>query len=236
MGLADRGAGADRSVLAGGPHRRLMPGRLVLASHNAGKLREVAALVAPYGMVVVAAGELGLAAPAETADSFLGNARIKALAAVTAADLPALADDSGFSVAALEGDPGVRTADWAERPDGSRDYAMAMARVAALASGVASREGAPGGAPREGARRAWFTCALVLAWPDGHVEGFEGKVHGAWVQPPRGTRGFGYDPMFLPDGHAETFGEMDPALKHRISHRAHAFARLSAACLPPRDG
>ena len=205
------------------PARRLTPGRLVLASHNAGKLREVAALVAPYGMVVVAAGELGLAAPAETADSFLGNARIKALAAATASGLPALADDSGFSVAALGGDPGVRTADWAEHPDGSRDYAVAMARVAALAAPFADRA-------------ACFTCALVLAWPDGHTEGFEGQVHGTWVHPPRGTRGFGYDPMFLPDGHAETFGEMDPALKHRISHRARAFALLSAACLPPEHG
>jgi XTP/dITP diphosphohydrolase len=200
------------------PHRELAPGRLVLASHNAGKLREVAALVAPFGMQVVSAKELGLPEPAETATSFLGNATIKALAAARAAGLPALADDSGFSVASLGGDPGVRTADWAELPGGGRDYAMAMAKVAALAAPHADRA-------------AWFTCALVLAWPDGHTEGFEGKVHGSWVHPPRGDRGFGYDPMFVPDGGTETFGEMDPAEKHRISHRARAFALLEAACL-----
>jgi XTP/dITP diphosphohydrolase len=209
-------------------HRRLEPGRLVLASHNAGKLREVAALVAPHGMQVVSVAALGLPEPAETEDSFLGNAAIKALAAARAAGLPALADDSGFSVAALGGDPGVRTADWAALPGGGRDYAMAMAKVAELA---ASREGAREGAHPD--RRAWFTCALVLAWPDGHTEGFEGKVHGSWVHPPRGERGFGYDPMFIPEGYAQTFGEMDPAEKHRISHRARAFAQLAAACLPP---
>lgn len=199
--------------------RRLAPGRLVLASHNTGKLREVAALVATYGMEVVSVAALGLPEPAETEDSFLGNARIKALAAARATGLPALADDSGFSAGALGGDPGVRTADWAELPGGGRDYAMAMAKVAALAAPHADRS-------------AWFTCALVLAWPDGHTEGFEGKVHGRWVHPPRGTRGFGYDPMFIPDSAAETFGEMDPAAKHAISHRARAFALLAAACLP----
>jgi XTP/dITP diphosphohydrolase len=202
-------------------HRRLEPGRLVLASHNAGKLREVAALVAPFGMQVVSVGELGLPKPAETEDSFLGNATIKALAAARAAGLPALADDSGFSVAALGGEPGVRTADWAMRPEGGRDYAMAMATVEERARGAADR-------------RAWFTCALVLAWPDGHTEGFEGKVHGTWVWPPRGTHGFGYDPMFMPEGHAETFGEMDPRRKHAISHRARAFAALAEGCLPRR--
>jgi XTP/dITP diphosphohydrolase len=199
--------------------RRLAPGRLVLASHNQGKLREVAALVAPYGMEVVSVAALGLPEPAETEDSFLGNARIKALAAARATGLPALADDSGFSVAALGGDPGVRTADWAELPGGGRDYAMAMTKVAALAAPHADRT-------------AWFTCALVLAWPDGHAEGFEGKVLGTWVHPPRGTRGFGYDPMFIPEGATETFGEMDPDAKHAISHRARAFALLAATCLP----
>jgi XTP/dITP diphosphohydrolase len=199
--------------------RRLDPGRLVLASHNQGKLREVGALVAPFGMEVVSVATLGLPEPAETENSFLGNARIKALAAARATGLPALADDSGFSVAALGGDPGVRTADWAELPGGGRDYAMAMAKVAALAAPHADRA-------------AWFTCALVLAWPDGHTEGFEGKVQGCWVDPPRGSRGFGYDPMFVPDGATETFGEMDPAAKHAISHRARAFALLAAACLP----
>lgn len=221
-GPSDRPGGADRPAL---PPRRLGPGRLVLASHNAGKLREVAALLVPHGLQVVAAGVLGLPEPAETADSFLGNAAIKALAAARAAGLPALADDSGFSVAVLGGDPGVRTADWAERPEGGRDYAMAMAKVAALAAARGAAD-----------RRAWFTCALVLAWPDGHTEGFEGEVHGTWVHPPRGGRGFGYDPMFLPEGFAETFGEMDPAQKHRLSHRARAFARLAAACLPPAGG
>lgn len=201
--------------------RRLQAGRLVLASHNAGKVREVAALLAPYGLEVVSAKELGLPVPAETENSFLGNARIKALAAARSSGLPALADDSGFSVAALGGDPGVRTADWATQPDGSRDYAAAMAKVAALA----------GASPD---RRAWFTCALVLAWPDGHTEGFEGKVEGRWIHPPRGEKGFGYDPMFIPEGHSQTFGEMDPALKHRISHRARAFALLAEHCLPPR--
>jgi XTP/dITP diphosphohydrolase len=198
--------------------RRLAGGRLVLATHNAGKLREVADLLAPWGFEVIAAGALGLPEPAETADSFIGNARIKALAAARAAKLPALADDSGFSVAALEGAPGVRTADWAETPAG-RDYAMAMAKVEKLARHAADR-------------RAWFSCALVLAWPDGHTEAFLGEAHGHWIWPPRGTNGFGYDPMFVPDGHAETFGEMTPAAKHAISHRAAAFAQLAAACLP----
>jgi XTP/dITP diphosphohydrolase len=202
-------------------HRRLTRGeRIVLASHNQGKVREVGALLAPRGIAVVSAGELGLPEPAETEDSFLGNACIKALAAARAAGMPAIADDSGFSVAALNGDPGVRTADWAMQPDGSRDYAKAMAEVARLA------------APHAADRSAWFTCALVLGWPDGHTEGFEGKVHGTWVHPPRGARGFGYDPIFVPAGHAETFGEMDPALKHRISHRAAAFAQLAEHCLP----
>ena len=205
------------------PRRRLERGRLVLASHNAGKLREVAALLAPHGMEVVSVGELGLPEPAETENTFLGNAGIKALAAARATGLPALADDSGFSAAALGGDPGVRTADWAMRPDGTRDYAMAMAAVAERAGGAAAAAD----------RRAWFTCALVLAWPDGHTEGFEGKAHGSWVWPPRGARGFGYDPMFVPDGHPETFGEMDPAAKHAISHRARAFALLARECLPP---
>lgn len=206
------------------PRRRLERGRLVLASHNAGKLREVAALLAPHGLDVVSVKELGLPEPEETAETFLGNSAIKALAAARATRLPALADDSGFSAAALGGDPGVRTADWAMRPDGARDYAMAMAKVAERAGGEAATD-----------RRAWFTCALVLAWPDGHTEGFEGKAHGVWVWPPRGGRGFGYDPMFVPDGHAETFGEMDPDRKHAISHRAQAFALLARECLPPAE-
>ena len=200
--------------------RRLAGGKLVLATHNAGKLREVAALLAPWGFEVVSAGALGLPEPAETEDSFLGNARIKALAAARASGLPALADDSGFSVAALDGAPGVRTADWAETPTG-RDYAMAMGKVEKLVRHAADR-------------RAWFSCALVVAWPDGHTEGFLGEAHGSWVWPPRGANGFGYDPMFVPVGGTETFGEMAPEAKHAISHRAAAFALLSAHCLPPQ--
>jgi len=184
----------------------------------------VAALLAPHGLEVVSAKELGLPEPEESAGTFLGNAGIKAAAAARATGLPALADDSGFSVAALNGDPGVRTAEWAIQPDGSRDYAKAMATVAERAGADAAD------------RRAWFTCALVLAWPDGHTEGFEGKAHGRWVWPPRGGRGFGYDPMFVPEGRAETFGEMDPDLKHAISHRARAFALLARHCLPPAAG
>ena len=199
-------------------HRRLDTQRLVLATHNAGKLREVAALLGPWRLEVVSAGSLRLPEPAETEDSFLGNARIKALAAALASGLPALADDSGFSVAALEGAPGVRTADWAETPNG-RDYAMAMGKVEKLARHAPDR-------------RAWFSCALVLAWPDGHTESFLGEAHGAWVWPPRGDWGFGFDPMFVPEGARETFGEMDPDAKHAISHRARAFALLQAACLP----
>jgi XTP/dITP diphosphohydrolase len=199
--------------------RRLAPGRLVLASHNAGKLREFAALLAPHGMELVSAGELGLPEPAETGVTFTQNAAIKALAAARAADLPALADDSGLSVAALGGAPGVYTADWAMRPDGSRDYAAAMARIAA-----------EDGSAR---RRCAFIAVLVLAWPDGHTEAFEGRCEGHWMAPPRGTQGFGYDPMFIPDGVALTFGEMSPTEKAQHSHRARAFAALAAGCLTP---
>ena len=199
-------------------HRRLKPGRLVLATHNQGKLREVGALLADYGLDLVSAGELGLPVPAETETSFIGNARLKALAAARAATLPALADDSGFSVASLDGAPGVYTADWAVQPDGSRDYAGAMAKVAGLAAGY------PG-------RLAWFSCALVLAWPDGHTEAFLGEAPGVWVWPPRGLTGFGYDPMFQPEGHSQTYGELNPQEKHSISHRTRAFAQLAAGCL-----
>ena len=205
-------------------HRRLQRGeKIIIASHNAGKLREVAALLAPHGIEVTSAGTLGLPEPEETETSFLGNARIKAHAAARAAGMPALSDDSGFSVAALDGAPGVYTADWAIRPEGGRDYALAMGKVHDLAKHAPDRA-------------AWFTCALVLAWPDGHEEGFEGKAEGVWVWPPRGAHGFGYDPMFVPQGYSATFGEMDPDEKHRISHRAAAFALLAAACLPPVAG
>jgi XTP/dITP diphosphohydrolase len=201
--------------------RRLGRGRLVLATHNAGKLREVAAMLAPHGLDIVSAKDLGLPEPEESADTFLGNAGIKALAAARATGLPALADDSGFSVAALDGDPGVRTADWATLPDGSRDYGAGMRKVEERARGAADRG-------------AWFTCALVLAWPDGHTEGFQGEAHGRWVWPPRGDLGFGYDPMFEPDdGGGRTFAEMEPARKHTSNHRARAFDLLARACLDP---
>lgn len=199
------------------PARRLAPGRLVLASHNAGKLREFSALLAPHGMELVSAGELGLPEPAETGASFIENASIKALAAMRATGLPALADDSGLAVAALGGAPGVHTADWAMCPDGTRDYAAAMARIAAK-----------DGSAR---RRCAFIAVLVLAWPDGHTAAFEGRCEGHWVNPPRGGRGFGYDPMFIPDGQALSFGEMEAAGKARHSHRARAFDVLAEACL-----
>lgn len=197
--------------------RRLQPGRLVLASHNKGKLREFGGLLAPYGMELVSAGELGLPEPEETGDTFVANATIKALAATQATGLPALADDSGIEVAALGGRPGVRTADWAMRPDGSRDYPAAMARIAA-------EDASPD-------RRCAFVAVLVLAWPDGHTESFEGRVKGHWVAPPRGENGFGYDPMFVPEGEILTFGEMAPEQKARHSHRARAFVALATGCL-----
>jgi len=197
--------------------RRFAGGRLVIASHNAGKVREIGDLLAPYGAEVVSAGALGLGEPEETEDSFAGNARIKAHAAARASGLPALSDDSGLSVEALGGDPGVYTADWAETGAG-RDFGLAMRKVQDL---LEAR-----GAPEP--RRAAFNCTLCLAWPDGADAVVAGQVHGRLVWPPRGARGFGYDPMFLPDGESETFGEMDPARKHAISHRAAAFARLVA--------
>ena len=193
--------------------------RLIIASHNPGKLCEIAALIEPYDIATVGAAELGLAEPEETGETFIENAELKARAACAAAaagGAPALADDSGLVVAALGGAPGIHSARWAETARG-RDFAAAMARV----------EAELGDGPE---RRAHFTAALSLAWPDGHSESFEGRVDGALVFPPRGTRGFGYDPIFLPDGHALTFGEMDPDEKHAISHRARAFAKLTAAC------
>ena len=197
--------------------RRLERGtRLVIATHNRGKLAEIAALLAPHGLEAVSAGALGLAEPEETAPDFAGNARIKALAATHGAGLPALADDSGFCVAALGGAPGVFSARWAGP---GKDFAPAMARVNAKLGAGADR-------------RAWFTAALCLAWPDGETATFLGRVEGSAIWPPRGTRGFGYDPIFLPDGATETFGEMAPDAKEAISHRARAFAQLRAACLP----
>lgn len=200
--------------------RRLAGRRLVVASHNAGKVREIAALVAPFGIEAVPAAALALAEPEETGATFAENARIKALAAARASGWPALADDSGLVVVALGGAPGIYSARWAG-PD--RDFGRAMARVEDALAGRAA-EG-------EGSRRARFVCALCLAWPDGHVEEFEGTVEGDLVWPPRGTQGFGYDPVFVPDGGSETFGEMEPARKHAMSHRARAFGKLVDGCL-----
>lgn len=194
--------------------RRFSGGTLVIASHNAGKLGEFAALLKPLGVAVVSAVELDLAEVAETGTSFRANAEIKALAAAIAAGLPALADDSGLSVAALDGQPGIHSARWAGEP---RDFAAAMERLERALAGHDDR-------------RAWFTCALALAWPDGHCEIFEGRVDGTLIWPPRGERGFGYDPVFRSDGAEQTFAEMAPEAKDAISHRAVAFGKLTAAC------
>lgn len=200
-------------------HRRLARGeRLIVATHNAGKLREIDALMAPHGITVVSAGDLGLPEPAETGHMFAENAAIKAVAAANAAKLPALADDSGLCVLSLDGAPGLFSADWAGP---GKDFRPAMERV--------WRELA-----RRDAKdfRAWFVSALVLAWPDGHQELFEGRVHGHLIWPPRGTHGFGYDPMFVPEGETRSFGEITQAEKQGLSHRARAFAALAQACLP----
>ena len=199
--------------------RRLGSGSLVIATHNAGKLKEISALLEPHGMKCLSAGSLGLPEPAETGTTFVQNAMLKARAAAEASGIVALADDSGLSVAALGGRPGVYTADWAETGNG-RDFMMAMTKVNDLVA--ASGASAP--------HSAQFCCTLCLAWPDGHDELFEGIVGGQLVWPIRGEGGFGFDPMFLPEGEQETFGEMDPAHKHAMSHRADAFAKLVAGC------
>ena len=196
--------------------RRFGGDRLLVATHNKGKLEEIAALLAPYGITCVSAGDLGLAEPEETESTFLGNARIKAHAAVRATGLPALADDSGIEVDGLGGAPGVYTADWAMTPTG-RDFVKAMERT--------WRELEAANAPYP--RRARFRATMVLAWPDGHDEVFEGKVDGQVVWPMRGRQGHGYDPMFQPDGYDITFAEMDADEKNRIRHRADAFAKLA---------
>ena len=199
--------------------RKFAGGTLVLATHNRGKLEEIEDLLQPFGVSVVSAGDLGLPEPAETENSFVGNARIKAHAASSATGLPALADDSGITIDALGGDPGVRTADWAETA-GGRDFGMAMRLTWDKLE--AARASYP--------RRAQFRCTLVLAWPDGHDEVFEGATPGQIVWPMRGDQGHGYDPIFQPDGHLVTFGEMDRWEKNRISHRADAFRKLIAEC------
>ena len=195
--------------------RKLTEKRLLIATHNRGKLDEMRALFAPHGIEVTSAGELGLAEPPETEDSFIGNARIKARAAVEATGLPVLADDSGITVDGLDGAPGVYTADWAETPNG-RDFMQAMTRT--------WNELEAKGAPHP--RTAQFRATLVLLWPDGHEEIFEGIAPGHLVWPPRGVQGHGYDPIFVPDGHDRTFAEMTAAQKNDISHRADAFRKL----------
>ncbi|NCO85870.1 MAG: RdgB/HAM1 family non-canonical purine NTP pyrophosphatase [Rhodobacterales bacterium] len=199
--------------------RRFDGAALVVATHNQGKLEEMTALLSPFGVVLTSNADHGLPEPEETETTFAGNARIKAHAAARATGLPALADDSGIMIDALGGAPGVQTADWAETPQG-RDFVMAMTRV--------WRELEAARAPEP--RRATFCCTLVLAWPDGHDEVFEGTMPGRIVWPMRGEQGHGFDPIFLPDGHDLTLGEMDRWEKNRISHRADAFAKLVAGC------
>lgn len=207
---------------------------LVVASHNAGKVREIGDLIRPFGLAAQSAGALGLPEPEETETTFIGNALLKARAAATLSGHPALADDSGLEVAVLGGAPGIYSARWAGP---SKDFALAMKKVAdevkarLVALPTSARPEVEGwGHPGPAAN---FTCALALAWPDGESVTFEGKVHGVLVWPPRGERGFGYDPMFLADGETLSFGEMEPDRKHAISHRARAFAQLVDACLKP---
>lgn len=207
---------------------RLLTGKVVIATHNQGKLREMRELMAPYGIELVSAGELGLPEPEEDGHMFAENAAIKAVAAAKASGLPALADDSGVCIDALDGAPGLFSANWAGP---GKDFAPALARVQA--------ELAKRGATTPEQRKAHFVSALVIAWPDGHQELFEGRVFGTIVDVPRGSSGFGYDPIFQPAGHARTFGEMTSEQKHGIpqdgspglSHRARAFHVLAAACL-----
>jgi XTP/dITP diphosphohydrolase len=210
---------------------RPITGRLVIATHNSGKLAEMRDLLAGYGVEAVSAGELGLTEPEETGGSFAANARIKAAAAAKASGLPAFADDSGLAVDALGGEPGIHSARWAG-PD--KDFRVAMNEVQTRLMKVGAK------APER--RRAHFVSALCLAWPDGHVEEFQATVDGIVVWPPRGTKGFGYDPLFLPDGQTRTFGEMSSEEKHGLpprgaglSHRARAFVKLAQACLRKPD-
>ena len=201
--------------------RKFTGNKIVVATHNAGKVVEIGALLEPLGTQTVSAGELGLPEPEETGLTFKANAELKALAAATASGLPALADDSGLAVAALNGEPGIYSARWAET-EGGRDFGHAMQLV--------ENELQARGATSADNRAAYFVAALTLAWPDGHTETFESHFHGTLVWPPRGNNGFGYDSMFQPDGYDVTCGEMDPDQKHAISHRAMAFAQLLPAC------
>lgn len=194
--------------------RRFEEKKLVIASHNAGKVREIGDLMAPFGVEVVSAGELDLPEPEETGDTFVANALLKAHAAAEGANLPALADDSGLAVNALDGAPGIYSARWAGP---GKDFNAAMEKVEELLRGAEDRS-------------ASFVCALALAWPDGHAEVFEGTVDGEITWPPTGEKGFGYDPIFTAEGETITFGEMEPERKHGLSHRADAFRKLVAAC------
>ncbi len=211
--------------------RKLSGKELVVATHNAGKVREIGQLIAPFGLTARSAAELGLDEPEETGVTFEENAYIKARAAAVATGLPSLADDSGLCVTALDGAPGVYTADWAELADGSRDFQMAMQKV--------EDKLADCGAIMPAQRGAMFVATLCLCWPDGHAEYFRGEVHGQLIWPPTGTQGFGYDPVFLPKGEKRTFGQMSAEEKHGwtpggdepLSHRSRAFAKFAAACL-----
>jgi len=200
--------------------RKLTENKLVLASHNKGKLVEIGELLKPFGKSVISAGDLGFEEPAETENTFEGNARIKAHFAAKSSGLPALSDDSGLQVHALDNAPGVYSADWAETPNG-RDFEMAMSKVWDGLQQTA----------KPAPYKARFICVLCIAWPDGHDEVFSGTVDGTIVWPMRGSHGFGYDPIFQPLGHRQTFGEIDPTQKHAMSHRADAFAKLTSACL-----
>jgi len=207
-------------------HRRIT-GKLVIATHNPGKLAEMRELLAPHGVEAISAGELGLGEPDETGDTFVANAKIKAVAAAEAAQLPAFADDSGLVVDALDGAPGILSARWAGP---NKDFGAAMTRIERLLQERGAKEPAQ--------RSAHFVSALCVAWPDGHVEQVEARADGTLVWPPRGTAGFGYDPMFMPDGHTRTFGEMTSLEKHGLpplglglSHRARAFVKLAEICL-----
>ncbi|MEM7042376.1 MAG: non-canonical purine NTP pyrophosphatase [Pseudomonadota bacterium] len=200
--------------------RQFSEPRLILATHNAGKLAEIKALLAPLGIEVASSGDLGLPEPVEDGDSFAANAAIKAEAAVAASGLPALADDSGIEVVGLDGRPGIVSARWAG-PGGDFDHAMDRVRL-----GLVERFGSF----EDADKRARFIAVLCLAWPDGHKEFVEGKVIGELVDPPRGTGGFGYDPMFQPEGRTETFGEMPASEKRQLSHRARAMDRLIGLC------
>ena len=217
--------------------RQLSERTIVVASHNEGKVREINDLISPYGFLAKSASDLNLPEPVEDGDSFEANALIKAQSAVEATGLPALSDDSGLCVDALDGNPGIYTADWAEKPGGGgRDFDYAMQKVEDELQRVHAKEAAQ--------RTARFVAVLCMAWPDGHHEFFRGEVEGQLVWPPRGTIGFGYDPVFMPDGYSQTFGEMPATQKHSweagrgdlgLSHRARAFAKFANECLAPKN-